>query len=480
VVIAGSTTRVAWGFTNTQGDWSDLVVVELDPDDSSRYRTPDGWREIETVREQIAVSGGEPETVEVQTTIWGPIVDRDHRGRPRALRWIAHDPAAADVDLLLLETVSTVEEALDAANRAGIPPQNFVCADATGAIGWTIIGAMPRRVGFSGRVPTSWADGDRGWDGWLEPGEYPRIVDPPDGILWTANARTVDGEWLETIGDGGYVDGARARQIRDHLLSLESPDERNMLAVQLDDRALFLERWRGLLLELLDEDAVRNDPERAELRRLVDSTWTGRASIDSQAYRLVRAFRSFAFERVYERLTAPCAAADERFSIHRIHQAEGPLWRLITERPPHLLEPGVTSWRELLLDVADTTIGYYRNELGGELADMTWGARNTLAMRHPLSRAVPMLYRWLDMPSVQLPGDSRMPRVQSPGWGASERIAVSPGREADGYFHMPGGQSGHPLSPYYRAGHRAWIEGTPTPFLPGEAEHRLVLRPAGQ
>jgi penicillin amidase len=57
-------------------------------------------------------------------------------------------------------------------------------------------------------------------------------------------------------------------------------------------------------------------------------------------------------------------------------------------------------------------------------------------------------------------------------------MAVSPGREEDGYFHMPGGQSGHPLSPYYRAGHDAWVKGEPTPFLPGPTAHTLALRPA--
>ena len=42
---------------------------------------------------------------------------------------------------------------------------------------------------------------------------------------------------------------------------------------------------------------------------------------------------------------------------------------------------------------------------------------------------------------------------------------------------MPVGQSGHPMSPFYQAGHKAWEEGQPTPFLPGEAVHRLVLKP---
>ena len=42
---------------------------------------------------------------------------------------------------------------------------------------------------------------------------------------------------------------------------------------------------------------------------------------------------------------------------------------------------------------------------------------------------------------------------------------------------MSGGQSGHPFSPFYRAGHEAWVKGKPTPLLPGPAVHTLQLNP---
>jgi penicillin G amidase len=98
-------------------------------------------------------------------------------------------------------------------------------------------------------------------------------------------------------------------------------------------------------------------------------------------------------------------------------------------------------------------------------------------IRHPFSAVVPVLGPLLDMPTDELPGDANMPRVQGPAFGASERFAVSPGREKDGYFHMPTGQSGHPLSPHYRDSNPAWVAGAPTPFLPGPVVHTLTLRP---
>ena len=105
-------------------------------------------------------------------------------------------------------------------------------------------------------MPTSWADGSRRWDGYLNFDEHPRVVDPPDGRLWTANARVVGGEMLEKIGDGGYSDGIRAWMIRERLQQLESADERALFDIQLDNRSLFLDRWRSVFLAALTPEAA--------------------------------------------------------------------------------------------------------------------------------------------------------------------------------------------------------------------------------
>lgn len=476
-MTVGSNGRVAWGFTNSQGDWSDLVVIEVDPSDDTRYRTPDGWQTFQRHDEVLRTREGGEERLEVVETIWGPIIDRDHRDRPRALRWLAHDLDRWPVDMTGMEEASDIEEAAAIANRSGIPTQNVALADATGRVGWTLMGPMPRRVGCDGRLPASWADGACLWDGRLEPGDYPRLFDPALGRIWTANNRVADGEVLLKIGDGGFAGGARARQIRDGLLALEQATPADLLAVQLDDRALLLERWRDVLLQVLDDAALAGHPRRRELREHVETGWSGRADVDSVGYRMVRAFRLFLSEQVFEALTAPCKAADERFDFFVVGQWEGPLWRLVAERPLHLLDPRFATWDEQLLSAVDETLDNFPGA-GGALAAKTWGDRNTLRMQHPLGRAVPQLGSFLDIPPEPLPGDSGMPRVQSPGFGASQRMVVSPGREGRGIFHMPGGQSGHPLSPYYRKGHRDWAEGRPAPFLPGPTVHRLTLLPS--
>jgi len=476
-MVAGSNGDLAWAFTNAYGDFVDLVVVEADPADPERYLTPQGWRRFEHATELIQVKGADPDTLEITSTIWGPIVDHDQQGRPRALRWTAHDVEAVNLEHMRLEQAADLDAAFATAHRIGSPPQNLLVAEAAGRIGWTLLGRLPRRIGFDGRSPISWADGTRRWDGWVADAEVPAVIAPPDGRLWSANARVVDGEMLRTIGDGGYDLGSRAGQIRDALRGLEAAVPRDLLAIQLDDRALFQERWHDLLLAALTDAAVAADPHRAELRRFVEG-WGGRAAIDSVGFRMVRAFRLTLAEQVFAPLVAPCKAADPRFDYRRMNQQEGPLWRLVTEQPPHLLDPKYRSWDDQILAAIDATLQNFLKD-GSRLAAHTWGERNTARIQHPLSLAVPFLGRFLDMPAEPLPGDGDLPRAQGATYGASQRMVVSPGREKEGIFHMPCGQSGHPLSPHYRDGHAAWVRGEPTPFLPGPTVTTLVLVPGG-
>ena len=477
VLVVGSNGHVAWGYTNSYGDWTDLVVVEADPANADKYLTPEGSEAFVLRQETIEVHGEAPVTLEVRETRWGPVVNNDEQGRPLALAWTAHHARATNVRMLDFEGAGSLEALLDAANRAGVPAQNFLAADRGGRIGWTLMGQVPVRQNYDSTTPASWRNAATGWTGWREPAEYPRIIDPPTGRLWTANTRTIDAEtWLAFLGDGGFDLGARAAQIRDDLLALPRASASDMLAIQLDDRALFLTRWRDLLLELLDGKALADQPARAEARRYIES-WSGRAAADDVGYRIVRAARLQIRSDVFEALTATARVKFPETRFAPSAQFEAPLWMLVTERPAHLLDARHDSWEAALLASVDTALGKLAEKCG-ELKQCTWGKENTLAMRHPLSNALPFAGRWLDMPAEPMSGDSSMPRVQGVNFGASERLVVSPGKEAQAYFQMPGGPVDHPLSPFYGAGHRAWVEGTPAPLLPGETRHTLRLLPA--
>ncbi|RAO77447.1 penicillin acylase family protein [Dyella jiangningensis] len=474
-LVVGSNGQVAWGFTNSYGDWLDWVRVQRDPNDATHYKVPEGWAAIETHDEVIRIKDAPSHTLKVEVTRWGPIMGKDTDGTSLALAWVGDRARGYNINVMQLEHATTMHAALDLASTMGMPPQNLLAADAAGHIGWTITGnCIPLRKGFDPRGPADWSTPDTGWTGCADASQYPRIEDPSDGRLWTANNRTIDGAELELLGNGGHDLGARAQQIRDDLRGRNSFTPGNLLDIQLDNRAVLLTRWQRLLQDTL---AGTHDPGLEQLRQLT-ATWTGRAAPESVDYRLVRAFRDQVKEAALAPFVAQVKAKYDDFAWPGMVDAEAAVWAMLRDRPANLLDPKYDNWNALLTAAAHQVVDELGSQPGG-LAARTWGEYNRTQIRHPLSRALPsFIGRVLDMPDEPVAGDHNMPRVVSPGFGASERLDVMPGHEAQSILHMPGGQSGHPLSPYYGAGEEDWVNGRPTPLLPGPDQHTLTLMPA--
>ena len=473
-IIAGSNRHIAWALTASCLDTTDLVTLEADPANPHRYRAPSGWLDFQEVTETIHVHGGKDVAFPVAETVWGPVVTR---GQTKyALASTLHEPEAFNLRLMDLERARDAETALSLTSFVGTPVLNFLVGDRAGNIGYSILGRLPKRVGFDGSVPVSWADGSCSWQGWLEPADYPRVVNPTHGILWTANNRTLGNPDYNRMHVCSEDNGARAGQIRDDLLALDKPAEKTLWSIYSDDRALFLERWQKLMLAVLEKGSP-GKPGWDEARRLVTS-WGGRAAVNSQGYRFVRGFRAFTIDLLFEPLNQRLAKYDKgmRFSN------EDAAWVLLSARPAHLLNPACPTYDDLLTKAVERLLA----DLKGRnipLSQATWGSRNHLGIRHPLSRAVPQLSKWLgpwlDMPDAQVSGDNHMPKVHGEGFGVSERMIVSPGHEENGIWNMPCGQSGHFLSPFYRSEMEHWLKVEPQPLLPGPKAYELDLRPGG-
>ena len=468
-VVVGSNRHAAWGFTNGYGDWLDWRRERPCAARQARLHCEPTTRHDEP----IAVAGGESVPFTVEESAWGPILHREHDGTALALRWTAHLPGALNFGLSHFAQAGSLEQALAFADAAAVPGQNLVIGDRSGRIAWRMLGPIPLRgEGCSTRHLVEDAATCRPWR--VSTARAPAVVDPATGRLWTANSRVVDGNALDRIGDGGYVLGTRARQIRDALFAHERFDERALLAIQLDDRAMLLTPW----WQLLRDTAARTRLPALGTLAATATQWEGRAATDAVGYRVVRTWRLAVNRRIEAGLLAPArAVVGDDVPLPALPQLEGVAWPMVTERPPHLLPAGHASWDALLEDAAVETRDALLRQ--GPLEQRTWGEQNTANICHPMAGALPAIAKpWLCMPFEPLPGDTAVPRVQTPDKGASQRMVVAPGHEAEGLTHMPGGQSGHPLSPFWGAGHDDWVQGRPTPFLPGATMHTLRMVPS--
>jgi penicillin amidase len=474
-IVVGSNRHIAWSFTNSYGDFADWVRITIDEKDRTRYLSPTGWKPIDTMQETIRVRNAADEILTISETEWGPIIAQDHDETPLALAWTALKPGAINLKLIELEQTQTAEQAAAVVQLAGMPAQNFIAGDRHGHISWTLAGRIPMRSGnYDPQIPADWTTPDTGWNGWLSAERYPLINNPASQRLWSANARALSGEQLALLGNGGYDLGARATQIRDSLFARNQFTPADMHAIQLDHRALLSAHWYQLLKTTLGS-ANSNSSWVAALKAALND-WNDQASTNSVAYRVVRTYRYEVMKTVLNGFAAQVRLQHATFELPRLSQAEWIVRQLLEHQPQHLLPAKYQNWEELLHQCAQAVASQLQQN--GGITERSWGEYNAARIRHPLSQKLPAwIAHWLDMPNDPLPGDHNMPRVQSPDFGASQRSVVAPGQEELGYMDMPGGQSGHPLSPYYGSGHANWVNGKPTPFLPDAAERRMRLIP---
>lgn len=463
LAIVGSNHEFSWGFTNASIDQSDVIIVKSPQGKENVYIGTDGEEiAFREVNESIAVKGENPINHTFLSSDWGPVI-RKKEGEEETsyyvLNWTPHYPGALNLKLSLFETANTVEEAMQLKGGISIPLLNLIVADSRGSIGWSLIGNYLTPKGeHDGHKPIELKMLDLGLKVSLQTcSDAPVVLNPKEGYLWSGNNRPLDAERMKFLGAGVFVNGARAKQIRKRLNESKEYTEESLYTIQVDDEALFFRRWQKLMIEVL-----RDNPELPRSGEAIKALqqWQGHASVESVGYHLLRRYRDIVAERLFRRILAPCYEKYEKFSYHSFDYEES-LWMLVTVRPEYLADPS-GGWNEELAACYMDLIQFFEIHWGKnfKLKSIAWKARNRLDVRHYLSMTFPRFIRIFDLARKPLSGDNNhMPRLASPRFGASQRMVVSPGHDENAIFQMPGGQSGHPLSKYYRKGHSFWLKG---------------------
>ena len=445
-IVVGTNGHIAWGFTNANLDNVDWI--ELDE------TTP-----TSTVTERIPLPDDE-HTFEFEVSSYGPV--KELNGKRYALNWVAHHPFAANLNITNFGTAKNIQTAIKIGQRIAIPTQNLVIVDEGGNAVWLPGGAvMERQQASFTAIPEQEAVN-------ITPKralKLPMVLNPDMGRIWTANARVISADDFKIWGDGGYALGARGQQIRDRLFEKDTFTETDFYAIQLDNHARFLIPWQHLLYGLLNMQDIEFKPDLAYL-----NTWDECACEDSVGYTLVKYFRQEVVQTLFGGVlsTLDQQGVNSRTLLRGIEPA---VWQLIHSQPESWLPADIESFDELLIDAyrrAKHKLLDKYSPVEANMETLAWGKVNALSVKHPFADQIPLVGNILNMQQVEGFGDTYMPAVQAPSFGASERFFVSPGHLEDAILTLPGGQSGHPLSEFYASGFNDYATHAATPLLPNE------------
>ena len=209
-VIVGRNSNIAWGVTNATIDTQDLYMIDVDPENDTRYRVDGEWQDMQVLTETIHIGGGAPDqNIRVRVTRFGPIItdssfyeaSAQSAGKPLALRWTAisetGDPLGA---ALGLDRAVDWESFRAALSKWAWPAQNFVYADAQGNIGYQLPGLHPiRAAGQDGAMPVDGSLSANDWQGFIPFENLPRIFNPARGYIVTANNKIVPDEYYTQL-----------------------------------------------------------------------------------------------------------------------------------------------------------------------------------------------------------------------------------------------------------------------------------------
>ncbi|NOS87168.1 MAG: penicillin acylase family protein [Methylococcaceae bacterium] len=477
LIVAGSNGHIAWGGTSLSSDTLDLVTLELNPTNPDEYKLQSHWQRFVHHSEQIVVKDGGVHTLDVKETHWGPVASQLLLGQAVAIHWTALDETAVDVGLLDLETTETLAAAVAGITHMGGPQLNFLLADDKGHIAWTVLGKIPLRKGFDGTVSHAWADANIGWDGYADAQNMPRAFDPPEGFLVSANHRRLGSAYPYVIGHQ-FANGYRAYRISERLKLMPDSNEWSMFDLQLDTENAFYRYYQQLALSVLPTGIDAQQPILKEIRDTL-LAWNGRADATSVGFALLEQFRGQLANSVFQPFLRQCLKTDPQFRYSWL-QVDTPLQALLTAKIPGLLPSPehYRTWDNFIRDQLLLSAHQLIAETGaGNLAELSWGETNQAHMAHLFSSVLPGLGSVLDMPKDPLAGCLGCVRVTAPQFGASGRLVVAPSHLDAGILHIPGGQSGHPLSTHYRDQQQAWVHGWPIALLAGPPVQWLTLQP---
>ena len=477
----GHNGHAAWGITAACTDSADLFWEDLDLV-SGTARGPAGREPIERLEQVIAVRGAADIVREVIVTRRGPIVtsllDRDLTLSLRAT-WLEPARVRGFLDVHRARDFATFRAAF--AEWPG-PALNVVYADATGHIGWQLIGTLPRRRGGNGTLPRPAWDPDGGWeDEHLRFDDLPSVLDPEGGLVVSANhaprADSADGPFLGV----DWLDGYRAARISQALADRTGWDVEATMGLQRDLISLPWRELRPQVMAVAAEDAGA----RQALRIL--SEWDGIVAADSVG---ASVFELFVAElaAILAREVAPTGWRSVLGGGVGPALPRTSLGAVTVSRLVERLRTGGDASAAIRAALA-AAIQSLRTSVGPNPDRWAWGSVRPLRLLHPLG-AQPQLARFLNLGPVAVGGDTNtvsQAGVQplhvfaNPAVIANHRTVIDLGDVERSRYVLAGGQSGNPLSAHYRDLFELWQRGAAVP-IPWSAEavaaatvDRLVL-----
>lgn len=483
-VAIGHNEQIAWGVTSLEGDVQDLYVEKFDTANPRRYMTPAGWRDAEVRHEEIKVRKGFLDTatdtvpMDVTVTRHGPII-LEQNGKRYALQWTALAPGANLLEsFYLINGARNWTEFSNAFKNYNGPPFNMVYADTRGHIGYYGVGQFPIRKG-DGKTPYDGSTDEGEWTGFIPFTKLPHVVDPPSGIIATANTRIVGLDYpyaLTVVPAPAY----RTRRIYDLLNAKPKHSIDDFRAIQGDTFSISGATFAREFVKVMAASMAASNVAHLREDYAMLKSWDGRVVPDSRAALLVAHMRA----NFRKRLIAAALGAEQAQS-YNYSNVDTFVDRVLTERPAEWLPHEFEDYGAFLLACFWDAHQELTRSYGEDETKWIWGREAQVRFPHPLAQAPLIGQQFLVPPFPQNGAVGSLPTVNR-GSNVSMRLIADPSDWDRTQQGIPLGESGDPASPHWSDQLADWRAVTPHLFpfskqsVATAARETIVLEPGAR
>lgn len=455
-VMFGRNPRVAWGITNNICSQRDVYQEQTDTAHPGCFLYDGRWEPGREIQEEIKVKGGEAVRKTIRFSRNGPIVDEilpaAAKGTgPASLKWLGMFPCGWLTALLQMDRAKNVSELREAMRPWQVPTFSLVLADVEGRIGYQCAGRIPIRNHWERGYRPGW-DPKHQWDGLIPFEGMPRVDDPAQGFVATANHRVAADDFAYPLS-GTWNCGYRGLRIRKMLTEKKGLTREDFAAIQLDALSLRGVECVPLLLSIL-----KTSPD-AKVKAAVEELrkWDCHMEPDRVGAALFHVF----FARWSQRV------AEQRFD-QATAEFIGPA---IPGLAVKLLSGDDLGWfpkkncAAAVQQVFAETLDWLAEKLGPEMSGWTWGKLHQLELRHFLSGRGD-LGQLLDRGRIPVKGDGYTvcntgsdPSFISMSGAGYRLISDLSDPNAGMWAIDASSESGHPGSPHYDDQLSTWNAG---------------------
>jgi penicillin amidase len=446
----------AWGLTMLEQDDVNLYAETIE---AEKVLEAGKWVSLQTYEDEILYKNGNREKYLVKSSSHGPIFTehiKGYTGRPVSLYWTHHHLKNPLLDVLYKMGKSNSFSELDqASSLIAAPGLNFSYADAKGNIAYYSVGRFPILKSGNPRKIMEGSTGENDVIGYVPSSQNPKLINPKNGIIITANNKVTSGKIPGLVSvEGNWQPADRFLRLTDVLSRQEKWSLEEMESLQVDTYSSFAPSYLEIAIPSLEKVKSVNGKKALDILK----KWDFQHNPDSQGAAVYDVFyyltlKNLLLDELGDKNFVLYGDMAEYWNAYRglIRNTNSGFWDdLSTENVKE-------SQADIFVKSLEDTVSYLEKNISKSPSLWLW--RNLYKIKHPHPLGViPLIGGIFNIGPMPAPGGAEVVnnlkyKLMKEDWtatsGPSKRRVIDYGRFDESVTQLPIGNSGNLGSPFY-------------------------------